>query len=185
MIKETLSKAKSSMEKALEAAQHELASIRTGRASLGLLDTIRVDYYGSALPLNQVASLGVPEPSLITIQPWDRNMIPVIEKQIRASSLGLNPVNDGVVIKLPIPQPSEERRKDLVRLARKLGEEARIAVRNVRRDANEHVKKAEKEGEISEDNSHDAQAEIQELTDHYVRLIDEMLETKEAEIMEV
>ena len=185
MIKEILSKAETSMKKTLEASQHEIASIRTGRANISLLDTIRVDYYGSSVPLNQVANLGVPEPRLITIQPWDRNMIPVIEKAIRASELGLNPINDGVVIKLPIPQLTEERRKDLVKLVRKLGEEARIAVRNVRRDANERLKKIEKQGELSKDSSHDAQVEIQKLTDDYIKLIDEMLEKKDVEIMEV
>ena len=185
MIKEILSKTRRSMEKALEASQHELTSIRTGRASVSLLDTIKVEYYGSSVPLNQVANLGVPEPRLVTVQPWDRNMIPVIEKQIRASDLGLNPINDGVVIRLPIPQPNEERRRDLVRLVRKLGEEARVAVRNIRRDANEHVKKAEKKGEISEDDSRNALVQIQEVTDEYIKLVDEMLKNKEAEIMEV
>jgi ribosome recycling factor len=173
------------MDKAIENTRHELAKIRTGKASPALLDTVRVDYYGSMVPLIQVASINTPEPRLITVQPWEKNLIQAIEKAIQQADLGLNPVNDGNIIRLPIPQLTEERRKELVRLCHKLAEEGRIAVRNIRRDANEKLKKAEKNHEISEDQCHTALDEIQNLTDKHIENIDKILQHKEDEVMEV
>ncbi len=185
MIKEVMSDAKERMEKTVEAIRHEMATVRTGRASPSLLDGIRVNYYGSPVPISHVANIGIPEPRLIVIQPWDKTVLPEVEKAILASKLGLTPSNDGHVIRLPIPELTEERRKDLVRLVRKLAEDGRVAVRNIRRDGNETLKEFEKESEISEDNSHRAQKEIQELTDKFIEEIDDILEKKEQEIMEV
>ncbi len=184
-IKEIQKDAETRMKKAVESTRAELAKIRTGKASPALLDTLRVSYYGTLVPIKQVASISVPEARLITIQPWEKNMLAEIEKAILKSDLGLNPVNDGNVIRLPIPQLTEERRKDLVRLCHKLAEEGRIAIRNIRRDANEHLKKKEKNHEISEDQMHTALDEIQKLTDKYIEQIDEILKNKEDEIMEV
>jgi len=185
MIKEIKSEAKARMEKSLEAIRHEMTTIRTGRASTSLLDGIRVEYYGSMLPLNQVANIATPEPRLITIQPWDKQVLPVIERALMTSDLGLTPSSDGHIIRLPIPQLTEERRAALVRVVGKLAEEARVGIRNIRRDANEHLRKAEKKGDISEDDRHRAQDEVQEMTDAFIEQIDEVLERKEAEIMEV
>ena len=185
MIDEIRSDAKQGMEKSLEALRHELASIRTGRATTSLLDGIRVNYYGSMVPIKQVANIGVPEPRLVAIQPWEPKMVPVIEKAVLSSGLGLTPISDGTIIRLPIPQLTEERRHDLARMVRKLAEEGRISIRNVRRDANELLKEATKEGEVSEDDSHRGQREIQDLTDEYIHKVDQMLEMKEQEIMEV
>ena len=185
MIDEISSDAKQGMEKSLEGLRHELASIRTGRATTSLLDGIRVNYYGSMVPIKQVANIGVPEPRLVAIQPWEPKMVPVIEKAVLSSELGLTPVSDGTIIRLPIPQLTEERRHDLARMVHKLAEEGRISIRNVRRDANELLKEASKEGEISEDDSHRGQRDIQDLTDEYIRKVDQMLEVKEQEIMEV
>jgi ribosome recycling factor len=173
------------MEKAIDNTRHELAKIRTGKASPALLDTVRVDYYGSMVPLSQVASISTPEPRLITLQPWEKKMITAIEKAIQQSDLGLNPVNDGNIIRLPIPQLTEERRKELVRLCHKLVEEGRIAIRNIRRDANDKLKKSEKSHDISEDQCHTAMDEIQELTDKCITEIDTILKHKEDEVMEV
>ncbi|RMF70505.1 MAG: ribosome recycling factor [Calditrichaeota bacterium] len=184
-IKEIEKHAEERMQKAVENTRGELSKIRTGKASPAILDTIRVSYYGSMVPLKQVASINTPEPRLITIQPWERNLIGEIEKAILKSDLGLNPVNDGTVIRLPIPQLTEERRKDLVRLCHKLSEEGRIAIRNIRRDANEALKKAEKNHEISEDQYHTAIDEVQKLTDNYIQQVDDILKNKETEIMEV
>ena len=170
---------------AIEALKKEFSAIRTGRASLSLLDGIQIDYYGTLTPLNQVATLGVPESRLITIQPWDPKMIVEIEKAILKSDLGLTPVNDGKVIRLGIPQLTEERRKQLVKVAKKTAEEARVAIRNIRRDGNEDIKKMEKEKHLSEDDTRKTQEEIQKLTDNYIKKIDEILSHKEAEIMEV
>src|SRR5712692_7956513 len=150
-VKEVESNLKTRMEKAVSDLQHEMASIRTGRASLGILDHIRVDYYGTPTPLNQVANLHVPEPSLITIQPWDVSQIGPIEKAIRSSDLGLNPANDGKLIRLPIPPLNEERRKDLVKLAKKIAEEIRVHISNIRRDVLEEIKKAQKAYQMTED----------------------------------
>ncbi|MCB0287629.1 MAG: ribosome recycling factor, partial [Calditrichaeota bacterium] len=160
-----LKDAEERMSKSLEHLQHELATVRTGRATPSLLDSVKVEYYGSLMPINQVATVSAPEPRLIVVQPWEKRLIPDIEKAILGSDLGLNPGNDGNVIRLPIPELSEERRQSLLKLVKKFCEDCRVAVRNVRRDANEHIKKLEKSHEISEDNSHDGQDQIQKLTD--------------------
>jgi len=184
-INDLKSDAETRMQKAVESTRSELSKIRTGKASPALLDTIRVPYYGSSVPLKQVASVNTPEPRLITIQPWEKPLIAEIERAIMKSDLGLNPVNDGTIIRLPIPQLTEERRKDLVRLCHKLAEEGRVAVRNIRRDANDSLKKMEKDHDISEDQYHTAVSEVQELTDKYVKQIDEVLKLKEDEVMEI
>jgi len=181
----TITRAKQRMEKAVEVTRREFASIRTGRATTVLLDGIKVEAYGSTVPLVQVASMSAPEPRLLVVQPWDRSLIPDVEKAIQRSDLGLTPSNDGTVIRLPIPQLTEDRRKDLVRLVRRVAEEGRVAIRNVRRDSNEDLKKREKTKEISEDESHRLGDEIQELTDEYIAELDEALSRKEKEIMEV
>lgn len=184
-VKEVEASLKTRMEKALSDLQHEMASIRTGRASLGILDHIRVDYYGTPTPLNQVANLHVPEPSLITIQPWDVSQIGPIEKAIRTSDLGLNPANDGKVIRLPIPPLTEERRKELVKKLHGSAEHHRVALRNIRRDANEAVKKLLKDKKVTEDDEKKALDEIQKLTDGYMGKIDTAAKTKEKEILEI
>jgi ribosome recycling factor len=176
---------KTRMEKAVADLQHEMASIRTGRASLGILDHIRVDYYGTPTPLNQVANLHVPEPSLITIQPWDVSQIGPIEKAIRSSDLGLNPGNDGKIVRLPIPPLTEERRKDLVKKLHGVAEHHRVSVRNIRREGNENVKKLLKEKKMAEDDEKRALDEIQKLTDAYMGKIDAASKTKEKDILEI
>lgn len=173
------------MEKAVADLLHEMASIRTGRASLGILDHIRVDYYGTPTPLNQVANLHVPEPSMITIQPWDVSQIGPIEKAIRSSDLGLNPANDGKLVRLPIPPLTEERRKDLVKKLHGIAEHHRVSVRNIRRDGNEAVKKLLKDKKIAEDDEKRALDEIQKLTDGYMGKIDVAAKTKEKDILEI
>jgi len=165
--------------------QHDMAAIRTGRASLGILDHIRVDYWGTPTPLNQVANLHVPEPSLITIQPWDVSQIGAIEKAIRASDLGLNPANDGKIIRLPIPPLTEERRKEIVKKLHAGAEHHRVSVRNIRRDGNEAVKKLLKDKKITEDEDKRAHDEIQKMTDVYMGKIDAAVKTKEKEILEI
>jgi len=184
-IKDVENQLKTRMEKALADLQHEMAAIRTGRASLSILDHIRVDYYGTPTPLNQVANLHVPEPSLITIQPWDVSQIGPIEKSIRTSDLGLNPSNDGKVIRLPIPPLTEERRKDLVKKVHAAAEHHRVAVRNIRREGNEASKKLLKDKKITEDDDKKAHEEIQKLTDAYMGKIDAASKTKEKDIMEI
>ncbi len=185
MIKEVVQDARQRMEKTMASTQSELGKVRTGRANLSLLDTVRVDYYGSKVPLKQVANLGVPEARLITIQPWDRNMLAEIEKAIMKADLGINPNNDGHIIRLPIPPLTEERRKDLVRLIHQLGEEGKVAARNIRRDALDQLKKAQREHTISEDEEYNGGIDIQELIDNIIKKIDEMIQAKETEIMEV
>ena len=184
-VKEVEANVRSRMEKALADLQHEMASIRTGRASLGLLDHIRVDYYGTPTPLNQVANLHVPEPSLITVQPWDASQIGPIEKAIRASDLGLNPSNDGKMIRLPIPPLTEERRKDLVKVVHKRMEEARVEIRNIRRDANDHLKREERDGGIGTDESHRQTDVLQKTTDRHIAEVERRGEAKEQEVLEV
>src|SRR5579871_5230402 len=184
-VKEVEAHLKSKMEKALSDLSHEMASIRTGRASVSILDQIRVDYYGTPTPLNQLANLHVPEPSLITIQPWDVSQIGPIEKSIRASDLGLNPANDGKLIRLPIPPLTEERRKELVKRLHHVAEDHRVAVRNIRRDGNEAVKKLLKDKKISEDEDKRAHDEIQKMTDVYMQKIDQAAKVKEKEILEI
>jgi ribosome recycling factor len=170
---------------AIEALKKEFASIRTGRASLALLDAIVVNYYGTSTPLQQLASLSIPESRQIAIQPWDPKIIPDIEKAIMKSDLGITPVNDGRMIRIHIPPLTEERRKQLVKVVKKKAEEAKIAIRNVRRDTNEELKKLEKAKHLSEDDVKRSQDEIQKITDSYITKVDEILAHKEKEIMEV
>lgn len=170
---------------ATESLKKDLSSIRTGRASLALLDGIQIDYYGTMTPISQVATLGIPESRTITIQPWETKLIPEIEKAILKSDLGLTPGNDGKTIRLAIPALTEERRKQLVKVVKKRGEEAKIVVRNIRRDINEELKKAEKEEHLSEDDVKRFHDEIQKITDSYIQKIDEILHHKEKEIMEI
>lgn len=184
-IREVEANVKTRMEKALSDLQHEMAHIRTGRASLGILDNIRVDYYGTPTPLNQVANLHVPEPSLITVQPWDVSQIGPIEKAIRTSDLGLNPSNDGKIIRLPIPPLTQDRRKELVKKLHAAAEHHRVSVRNIRRDGNEAVKKLLKDKKITEDDDKKAHDEIQKTTDAYMAKIDQASKTKEKEILEI
>lgn len=173
------------MEQAIAAMAHDMATIRSGRASISVLDHVRVDYYGTMTPLNQVANLHVPEPALITVQPWDVSLIATIEKAIRTSDIGLNPSNDGKIIRLPVPPLTEERRKELVKRLHHVAEEHRVSIRNIRRDSNEQVKKLSKDKEIAEDDERAAVAEIQKLTDASIAKLDGAAKTKEKEIMAV
>jgi len=184
MPKELMNEIRSKMEKTLESSAKELASIRTGRATISLLDGVNVDYYGAKSPISQVASVSIPEARLMVIQPWDKSMIGEIERAILKADLGLNVSGDGNVIRITVPELTEERRKDLVKHAKKLSEEGKIAVRNVRREANESLKKLEKSGKISEDDSRREQSSVQEITDGNIEKIDEMVKAKEKEIME-
>jgi ribosome recycling factor len=185
MIKDVVYKTKSRMEKVVEDLRRELAGVRSGRASLSLLDHISVDYYGTGTPLNQVATLSVPEPTLITAQPWDSSLLVLIEKAIRSSDLGLNPVNDGKIIRIPIPPLTEERRKQLAKHVGKVLEDHRTAIRNIRRDENEVVKKMLKDKQISEDDERKGLDEIQKLTDQFVARVEELARKKEEEILKV
>ena len=184
-IKELVADAQKRMDATLETVRKELMVMRTGRASLSMLDGIRVDYYGTPTPLNQVGNLQVPDPTLITVQPWDPSVLTAVEKAIRSSDLDLNPQNDGKIIRIPIPSLTEERRKTLVKHAHKHAEDGRVAIRNVRRDVNEHLKKLLKDHTVSEDDEKHALDQIQKLTDQHIEKINEMLKKKEAEIMEV
>ncbi|HID10936.1 MAG TPA: ribosome recycling factor [Candidatus Latescibacteria bacterium] len=184
MVKQLKEETRNKMEKSLEALRHEFAQIRTGRASPALLDTIRVEYYGTMVPISHIASVSAPEARLLVIQPWDRGMLPAIEKAILGSDLGITPSNDGTVIRLSIPSLTEERRRELVRVVRRLAEDARVAVRNIRREAVERLRKAQKEGTLSEDESRRAQKEVQDITDEYITKVEEALAQKEAEILE-
>jgi ribosome recycling factor len=184
-VKEIEDQSKAKMEQAVAALQHDLTTIRTGRASVNILDHIRVDYYGTQTPLNQVANLHVPEPSLITVTPWDVSTIPAIEKAIRSSDLGLNPSNDGKVVRIPVPPLNEERRKEYVKRLHALAEDHRVSIRNVRRDANDQVKKLFKEKLIPEDAERASQADIQKMTDTYISKIDVASKAKEKDIMSV
>ncbi|HEX7318743.1 MAG TPA: ribosome recycling factor [bacterium] len=172
------------MEKSIVLLTQELSKVRTGRASPALLDDVKVDYYGSILPLNQVASISIPEPRLIVIQPWDKQALGAIEKAIHKASIGLTPNNDGNVIRLALPALTTERRDELVKLSQKLAEECRIAVRNIRRDANNEIKKEEKDKKITEDESFKTQEAIQKMTDEYIKKIDDILKKKEKDIRE-
>ena len=185
MVKETLAQARAKMAKAAEDLQHELASVRTGRASTGILDHLKVEYYGTPTPLNQVATLGVPEPTLITVQPWDPTLLSVIEKIIRSSDLGLNPMSDGKLLRVPVPPLTEERRKDLVKHIHAVIEKHRLTVRNIRRDSNEALKKQLKDKTISEDDERKGLEEIQKLTDEFIEKLDAQGKTKEHEILEM
>jgi ribosome recycling factor len=185
MIDDVLADANRRMDKTVENTRHEFTTIRTGRASAALLDRIQVSTYGTKMPINQLATIGVPEPRLLTVTPFDKGTIKDIEKAILESDLGLTPANDGSLIRLPIPQLTEERRKELVKQVRHLAEEGRVAARNVRRDALHHLKDAEKNGETGADDVHRAEDRLQKVTDEHVSKIDEALKAKEAEIMEV
>jgi ribosome recycling factor len=184
-IKEVEADLKTRMDKGIVDFQHEIAGIRTGRASLGILDHIRVDYYGTPTPLNQIANLHVPEPSLITIQPWDVSQIGPIERAIRVSDLGLNPSTDGKIVRLPIPPLTEERRKELVKKLHAAAEHHRVALRNIRRDGNEAVKKLTKDKKVTEDDERRAFDEVQKMTDGYIQKLDTAAKTKEKEILEI
>ncbi|MCK4395647.1 ribosome recycling factor [candidate division WOR-3 bacterium] len=184
-LKEIKEKARDKMRKSVGAVRNEIVRIRTGKATTALLDGLKVACYGSKVPLKQIANIGVPEARLLMIQPWDKNLLPEIEKAIFQSDLGLTPNNDGKVIRLPIPPLTEERRKELVKLVKKLGEEGKIAVRNVRRECNDEFKKGEKSGDFSEDDSQRGMKEIQEVTDEYIEHIDKIVEEKDKEIMEI
>ncbi len=185
MSNEVVAEVKTKMESSVEALKRELIKIRTGRASIALLDGIKVDAYGSLLPVDQVGTMTIPESRMIVIQPWDPQMLPVLEKAILSSDLGLTPANDGKVIRLTIPQLTEERRKELVKQVKKVAEEFKVAVRNVRREANDSLKKMKKDKDISEDDMFRAQEEAQKATDSFVKQIDEIAAGKEKEVMEV
>lgn len=185
MIKKLYAETEEKMKRALEAVRKELISIRTGKATPALLEGIKVDYYGTPTPLSQVANVSVPDPRLLVIQPWEKRLIPDIVKAIQKSDLGLNPQADANVIRLPIPTLTEERRKDLVKLVKKLTEDGKVTLRNIRRDSNEALKKGEKDKKISEDDSRKAQEHIQEITDKHIELIDEIMKKKEEEVMEI
>ena len=184
-MKTLVADARTRMHSSVETVRRELATMRTGRASLSMLDGIKVDYYGTPTPLNQVGSLATPDPTLITIQPWEPKLLAVIEKAIRVSDLDLNPQNDGKIIRIPIPSLNEERRKTLVKHAHRHAEEGRVAIRNVRRDVNDHLKRMLKSHEVSEDDEKHAVAEVQKMTDQHIEQINDALKKKEAEILEV
>ena len=184
MVDDILKECEDGMKRAMDAFQRDLSRVRTGRANLSLLDGVKVDYYGTPTPLNQVAGLNVADARLITIKPWEKTMIPVIEKAIRASDLGLNPVADSELVRLPIPPLTQERRKELVKQIKKMTEEARVAVRGARRDANEMLKEAEKDGDVTEDDAKTTTKKIQDLTDKYIAQVDDVGGKKEKEILE-
>ncbi|MGK2906012.1 MAG: ribosome recycling factor [Desulfuromonadales bacterium] len=185
MIADVKAKSGAGMAKALDSFKRDLSKVRTGRASLALLDDIRVDYYGTLTPLNQVAALAVPEPRLITIQPWEKNLTSDIEKAILKADLGLNPSSDGQLIRLVFPPLTEDRRKEMVKQVKRLGEEAKIVVRNVRREGNDALKKLEKDKEITEDELKRGEKEIQDVTDDYVARVDKVIAEKEKDLMEI
>jgi ribosome recycling factor len=184
-VDELLQDAVRRMDTSVEHTRTEFNTVRTGRASAALLDRITIDYYGTATPLKQLATINVPEPRMLTVQPFDPSTIKSIEKSIQESDLGLQPSNDGKLIRLPMPQPNEERRKDLVKVVRKLAEEGRVAVRNVRRDVMHHLQELVKNGDVGDDEERRAEERVQKLTDDHTKSIDDLLKHKEAEIMEV
>jgi len=185
VLEEVLEEAERRMKKTLEHVREDFSAVRTGRASASLLNRVNVNYYGQSTPLNQISSINVPEPTLLVISPYDKSVIDEVEKAILSSGLGLTPVNDGNVIRLPIPKLTEERRNELTRLVRSKAEEGRVAIRNIRRDAIEDLRSLEKEGEITKDDLHRGQEDAQKLTDRYIAEMDEMLKVKEKELMEV
>jgi ribosome recycling factor len=185
MIKDILKDTTDRMDKTIEALRNELHKIRTGKATTALLDAVKVDYYGTLTALNKLANVSVMDVHTLAVQAYDRTAIQLIDKAIRTADLGLNPVNDGQMIRVPIPPLNEERRRDFVKLVKKFGEESKVALRNIRRDANEHLKKAEKDEHASEDERKKAEKQVQELTDKHIGIIDQMLKAKEVEIMEV
>lgn len=185
VVRESLTQARTRMSKALEDCRHELAGIRTGRASVAIIEPIRVDYYGTPTPLNQVATLGVPESNMLSVQPWDVSLLQAIEKAVRASDLGLNPMSDGKMLRIPIPAPTEERRRELVKHLHKVLENHRTAIRNIRRDSNEVLKKHLKDKTISEDDEKRGLEEIQKITDDFIGKLDAQGKSKEQEILEM
>jgi ribosome recycling factor len=185
MVNDVLKELQANLDKAIDALKKDLAKVRTGRASVSVLDGIRVDYYGTPTPLNQIASLNVPDPRLITIKPWEKSLIPEIEKTIRSSQLGLNPSSDGELIRLPMPPLTEERRKELVKLVKKMAEDAKVALRGARRDANEMLKEFQKDKDITEDEEKQGLKKVQDATDAAVGKIDDIVAKKEKEILEV
>ncbi len=181
----SIDEARERMERAVEATRREFTTVRTGKATPALLDTIRVEAYGSKMPINQVGTVSAPEPRMLVVQPWDKGLIGAIEKAVRSAELGLNPVNDGNVIRIPIPPLTEERRREMVRLLHKMAEEGRVAVRHARPEANKDIKRRQQAHEVSEDEARRQLDEIQKLTDQYIARIDELLQAKEQEVMEV
>jgi ribosome recycling factor len=185
MLNEVYKDTEERMTKAIEAFNRELAGVRTGKATPKILDGIKVEYYGTLTPLNQLASINAPDPKILLIQPWEKTVIPEIVKALHKADLGLNPMAEANVVRVPIPALNEERRREMVKLVKKLGEDAKIAVRNIRRDANDRLKKAQKASEITEDDLEKSQKQTQEYTDKYIEKISEMIEQKEEELMEV
>ncbi len=185
MVNKILANAEERMKKALEALRRELSGIRSGKASPALLDTVRVEAYGQSVPLNQIGTVSAPEPRLLVVQPWDKSMIKAVSRALQQSELGLNPTDDGVVVRVPLPPLSEERRRDLVKVISKLAEEGRVHIRQVRHDVNKDVKLKETAGGVSEDEARKLVADVQKLTDRYIGLVDELLKKKTAEVMEV
>src|SRR5262245_9088159 len=185
MIDQHVQKAEDRMEKILEATRREFATIRSGKATPALLDAVRVEAYGQPVPLNQVGSVTAPEPRLLVVQPWDKSLVKAVSKAIQLSDLGLNPTDDGTVVRIPIPTLTEERRRDLVKLVSRLAEEGRVHVRQVRHDVNKDIKAQEHDGTLAEDDAKRLNAEVQKLTDRYIGLIDELLKKKTTEVMEV
>jgi len=185
MMKDVITKTRQGMDKCIESLKKDFTRVRTGRASVSLLDDVRIDYYGTPTPLSQVGTLAVPEPRLITITPWEKKLINDIEKAILKSDLGLNPSSDGVLVRIIIPPLTEDRRKEMCKVLKRLGEESKIALRNIRRDGNDSLKKMEKDKEISEDDLKRGEKDIQDLTDQFVKKVDESVAAKEKEVMEV
>ena len=181
----SVNEARTQMEKAVEAMRREFTSVRTGKATPALLDTVRVDAYGSKMPINQVGTVSAPEPRMLIVQPWDKGLLKAIENGIVTADLGLNPSNDGNIIRVPIPQLTEERRKEMVKLLHKLAEEGRVAIRHARQEANKELKKKQTDHELSEDDVHRQMEQVQKLTDEYITKIDQLLKHKEQEVMEV
>jgi ribosome recycling factor len=181
----SVNEARTHMEKAVEAMRREFTSVRTGKATPALLDTVRVDAYGSKMPINQVGTVTAPEPRMLLIQPWDKGLLKAIETGITQADLGLNPSNDGNIIRVPIPQLTEQRRKEMVKVVHKLAEEGRVAIRHARQEANKDLKKKQGDHEISEDDSHRHMEQVQKLTDEYIAKIDQLVKAKEQEVMEV
>ncbi len=185
MLDKIIHETEEKMKKAVDFTRQELTKLRSGKATAAILDDIKIDYYGQKMPIAQTASVNTPDAHLITVQPWDKSMIGEIEKAILAANIGLTPANDGTVIRLSVPPLTEERRKELVKVAKKFAEDGRITIRNIRRDSNEHLKKAEKDEHVSEDERKHGENEVQKLTDKYIKQVDEILTGKEKEIMEV
>ena len=185
MLNDVYAELKASNEETLQGLGRELGKLRTGRASLGMLDGVRVEYYGQVVPLNQVAALKTPDPRLITITPWEKPMIGIIEKAISAAGLGFNPSNDGVMIRIPIPPLTGDRRQELTKVARKIGEDHKISLRTARRDANDTIKELEKESEITEDDMHRALSTVDDITSNFTNKVDEIVKAKEVDIMEI